>query len=247
MREVHAVTTPENVEFDFELAALGSRGAAWLVDGLIMAVLIVTLTFIVSMASSVLGQLANVLMLVGVFVVQWWYGAILEWAWKGQTVGKRALGLRVIQRNGLRVTFAQAVIRNLVRVVDSLPVTYLVGGVCALVDTQNRRLGDLAADTLVVVERRRPAPSAIVPAAMRYNSFVADPHVQHAARRISPPERDMMVSLGLRRESLPLGVRHELFEKLAAHLERQLGVTRPSALSPEKYVLNLTAVVLGDR
>ena len=68
----------------------------------------------------------------------------------------------------------------------------------------------------MVKERSLPAPSVIVPPAMRYNTFLADPNVRHAARRVTAPERDVMVAVSLRRDALPLHVRHALFADLAA-------------------------------
>jgi hypothetical protein len=123
-------------------------------------------------------------------------------------------------------------------------VLYLVGGVTALVS--GGRLGDHAAGTIVVRESRAPKPTAVVPVSERHNTFINDPSVVHAVRRITPPERDAMIALGLRRESLPLGVRQELFERLSAHLEERLDLSRPSFFTEEKFVLNLTAVVLAQ-
>lgn len=246
MRHVHAIRTPENVTFEFELAGPASRALAWLVDLLVMAVLIVAGSFLFQALTPFLGGFAVAASFVLVFLVQWWYSALSEWWLGGQTIGKRAVGLRTLQENGLRITFAQAVVRNLARAVDLLPALYLVGGTSALLDGRGRRLGDMAAGTIVVRERRAPMPSAVVPASERYNSFVRDPSVVHAARRITPPERDAMIALGLRRDRLPIALRAELFARMSEHLERRLGVRRPAFFSEEKFVLNLTAVVLGQ-
>lgn len=246
MRNVYIIHTPENVAFEFELAGIGSRALAWFLDVLIMGVLIGVASCLLSMTMPLLGGLAMALLFIAIFLVQWWYSALCEWWLGGRTLGKKVVGLRTLQERGLRITFLQAVVRNLVRVVDLLPALYFVGGVSAFLDRHGRRLGDLAAGTIVVRERRAPMPSAVVPPSERYNSFVNDPTVAHAARRITPPERDAMISLALRREELPLPVRHELFGKMSAHLEGRLGVARPPYFSDEKFVLNLTAVVLGQ-
>ncbi|MEM9195437.1 MAG: RDD family protein [Myxococcota bacterium] len=245
MRDLYTIHTPENVKFEFELAGLGARGLAWFIDVLVMVGLILATSCVVSVLGQVSQGLAMALLSIGVFLVQWWYSAILEWRWGGQTIGKRVFGLRTLRVDGVRITFFQAVIRNLIRVVDILPALYLVGAVSSFLDPHRRRLGDLAAGTIVVRERRSPRPSAVVPPSERYNTFVNDPAVALAARRITPPERDAMVALGLRREELPLSVRKELFKDLSQHLEARLGVPRPPFFSEEKYVLNLTAVVLG--
>ena len=117
----------------------------------------------------------------------------------------------------------------------------------ALIDRQGRRLGDVAAGTVVVRQRRSPQPSAVMAHVDRYNSFVTDPRVIHASQRITAPERDAMIDLSLRRETLPLAVRYALFSKLARHLEARLGIERPTIFSEERFVLNLTAVALGLR
>ena len=178
---------------------------------------------------------------------QWGYGAVLEWRMLGQTPGKRLLGLRVLTFQGTTIGFGQAALRNLVRVVDILPACYLTGGVSALIDRHGRRLGDLAAGTVVIRQRSSPRPSAVLAPVDRYNSFSHDQTLAHAAERISAPERDAMIGLAVRREHLPVVVRYALFSKLCAHLERRLGVARPDYLSEERFVLNLTALALARR
>lgn len=245
MRDVYAIVTPENVRFDFELAGVASRALAWAIDVAVMALSMVVVIMVIAPLSAIFGGLAIALYFVLAFLVQWGYGAVLEWRWSGQTIGKRAVGLRVLQLSGTRIGFSQAVIRNLVRVVDILPFAYLAGGMSALLDSRARRLGDLVAGTIVVRVRRSLRPAAVMAPVDRYNSFINDSTVVHAARRITAPERDAMLGLAVRREGLPLPVRYSLFSKLAAHLEGRLGISRPDYFSEEKFVLNLTAVVLG--
>ncbi|GAB4203403.1 MAG: RDD family protein [Sandaracinaceae bacterium] len=246
MREHLVIRTPENVAFEHELAGLGSRAMAWAVDLCVILGLILAASFAMQPLMSTLGGLATALYFVVLFLVQWWYGALSEWLFNGQTTGKRMLGLRTIGERGLRVTFLQAVIRNLVRTVDFLPLVYGVGGVTALLDPRGRRLGDLAAGTVVVQERKAPRPASFLLPSERHNTFATDPAVLLAARRITPPEREILVALSLRREQLPLPVRHRLFEDLAAHLTRRLGLQRPAFFSAEKLVVQLAAVVLGQ-
>jgi uncharacterized RDD family membrane protein YckC len=246
VRDAYEIRTPENVVFDFELAGLASRALAWLIDLGVMVSVIVTGACIVSALEVIAGGFALAVFSVAVFLVQWWYSALAEWWTGGRTVGKMVVGLRTLDERGLKLSFLQAVIRNLLRIVDLLPLLYFVGGTAALLDKNGRRLGDLAAGTIVVRERRSPPPAQVVPPAQRYNTFISDPLVVHAARRIAPLEREAMIGLSLRRERLPLDVRHELFARLATHLEARLGVPRPPFFSEEKYVLNLTAVVLAS-
>jgi uncharacterized RDD family membrane protein YckC len=245
LRDTYLVRTPENVTFDFELAGLGARGLAWAIDLAVMGGMILLSTLLVLFMSFVVEDLAMAAHILAIFLVLWWYSALLEWRWGGQTVGKRIVGIRTLQQSGVRITFLQAVVRNLVRIVDLLPAVYLVGAASAIVDRHGRRLGDFAAGTIVVRERATPRPAAVVPPAERYNSFLEDPAVVHAVRTITAPERDAMVGLALRRESLPLPVRRRLFARMADHLSGRLAVERPPFLSEERFVLNLTAAVLA--
>lgn len=247
MRDVLTIRTPENVAFEFELAGIGSRAVAWLLDVMVMGVLTTAGIVFAGLFGVFAGGLAAALYFVIAFAVQWGYGAFCEFRFNGQTVGKRAVGIRVLQAGGTRISWSQAVVRNLVRVVDVLPALYLTGATSALIDRQGRRLGDVAAGTVVVRQRRSPQPSAVMAHVDRYNSFVTDPRVIHASQRITAPERDAMIDLSLRRETLPLAVRYALFSKLARHLEARLGIERPTIFSEERFVLNLTAVVLGSR
>lgn len=245
VRDIYAIRTPENVEFEFELVDLPTRAMAWLVDIFVMLGAISAVSTIASYAGVAIGELGTALVLLFAFLVQWFYGIVCEWRFAGRTIGKAALGLRVIDARGIQITFLQAAVRNLVRIVDLLPGLYGVGAVCALLDRHGRRLGDLAAGTIVVRERRVPVPSRIVPQTERYNTFVDDPRVRAVAKRISAAERDAMVGLALRRDELPLSVRSELFARMASHLAKKLALPRPSYFSDEKYVLNLTAIALG--
>lgn len=242
---MHVITTPENVEFEFELAGVGIRAVAWLLDAAVLGVVLTTVLCGLAMLTSLLGGFAEALIYISVFVIQFGYATLLEWRWRGQTIGKRIVGLRVLSSRGVPIDFTASVIRNLVRIVDSLPFFYLVGGISAL--ASGRRLGDLAAETIVVREREAPKPSAVVAASERHNTFISDPSVVHAVRRITPPERDAMISLGVRRETLPLDIRQDLFARLSQHLESRLGIRRPSFFSEEKFVLNLAAVLLAQK
>jgi uncharacterized RDD family membrane protein YckC len=124
VRDVYTIHTPENVTFEFELAGVGARAVAWAIDVLIMAILIFIAACVFSMATAFLGGFAMALLFIAVFLVQWWYTALLEWWLGGQTLGKKAVGLRTLQARGVRITFMQSVVRNLVRVVDLLPAIY---------------------------------------------------------------------------------------------------------------------------
>jgi uncharacterized RDD family membrane protein YckC len=155
------VDTPENVVFDMELAGIGSRFMAALVDTLLIAVLQAALFLALALVGSLtlienlewFGWLVAAAVLLS-FVLLWGYYLLFEWRWNGQTPGKRLVGLRVMRVDGRPVTFVEVLIRNLVRLIDFLPVFYGLGVVVMAFQRQWRRLGDLAAGTLVVFEQK---------------------------------------------------------------------------------------------
>ncbi len=229
------IATPENVRFELDVAALPSRAIAWLIDLVVMAGLLGTGTTIAQFLEPLSRGLSATVVTVAAFGVQWWYGALCEFFFKGQTLGKRAIGLRVVTLDGRPLTFSQAVTRNLCRVIDLLPGTYLVGGVVALLDPLGRRLGDLAARTLVVRRQTTTPPSLLAAGAAL--PFAKRPEVKLCARRVHKKERRAMEALTIRRHHLTPSVRGELFSELATHLERRLRCPRPAELSPENYVM----------
>ncbi len=241
-RAVYEIRTPENVAFRFERAGLASRAVAWLLDVAAMGALIQVASIVVSLLGWVLGELASALMLLAVFLVQWWYAAIAEWRFSGKTLGKWALGIRTIDASGLPLTLVQAAVRNLLRILDFLPGLYLVGGVTALLDPAGRRLGDLAAGTVVVCEQRLGVPARSF-SALAGEVAGSVPGLAEAVAHLTGPERDAVFALVLQRDRLPLSVRVASFGRLATHLETRYGLSRPAHMSAEKLVLLIGAEV----
>ena len=99
------------------------------------------------------------LMLLAWFLLDWLYPVVFEAGRRGATPGKRFMGLRVVQSSGAPITFGQAVVRNFLRFIDSMPLyTYAFGMVSCLASSRFQRLGDLAAGTVVVYDRMPPQP-----------------------------------------------------------------------------------------
>lgn len=254
----HTVLTPEYVEFNFVLAGLMSRFLAFLVDTVVSVVitwLLFLLVLVLSMFVSALGAVvaggsaAGELFGLGVsaqfvvwFLVDWGYMVLFETIWSGQTIGKRALGLRVIQDTGVRVGVYQSLLRNLVRPVDKLPLFYLVGGTAALLSGSQQRLGDLLAGTIVVRERRLKIPAQLE-RPDGDTSLLADPDFRARVAKLSADEEAVLFSASLRREELGMDARLNLFATLARRLEEELGFTKPAHLSDEKLVLLVTAAL----
>jgi uncharacterized RDD family membrane protein YckC len=161
------VETPEGMALNLRCAGAVPRSMAWLLDLIIrMAVL-----WVLAIALGLFGDAGVGVMLIVMFLIYWGYPIAFEVLNDGQTLGKRMLGLRVINNNGTPVTWVPSIVRNLLRTVDMMPAMYGSGLICTLIDPSMRRLGDLAAGTLVVyVEKTgqgHTAPMAVpVPSPM---------------------------------------------------------------------------------
>jgi len=146
------VSTPERVSFDYQVAGLGTRAIAQVLDLLIVTALLTAL-FFGGLAIGIFfnnSTVYNLLEILGSFVVIFGYFWTSEALWSGQTIGKKAFRLRAVGDRGEPLTFMQAGIRNIVRIVDFLPYGYGVGLVVMFINGKGKRLGDLAAGTLVV-------------------------------------------------------------------------------------------------
>jgi len=150
------VITPEGVPLQLPAAGPVPRALAWLVDlGIRFSMMVV-----MAIPLALLGDFGRGINLAAMFLLLWGYPIVLEAVW-GQTLGKRALGLRVVAANGAPIGWSAAIARNLLRTVDMLPVGYAIGLLSCLFDAHSRRLGDMAAGTLVVHVDRLPPPPAV--------------------------------------------------------------------------------------
>lgn len=162
MDEYLNIDTPENVDFNYEIAGIGSRFMAAAVDYAILvlaqAVLIVGTLFFTSTSvpelieGDVEFSIIAILIII-LFLLNWGYFIYFELSWNGQTPGKRMVGLRTIGVNGLPALAGAIIIRNLIRAIDFLPFAYGVGVITMFVHPQFRRLGDLGAGTLVIFDQ----------------------------------------------------------------------------------------------
>ncbi|HEY7329680.1 MAG TPA: RDD family protein [Gemmataceae bacterium] len=247
----HQVLTTEKVPFSYRVAGLGSRFLAWLVDLFILMGLDLMGAMVASVLIAGRPGLGMAVMTVWQFVLMWGYFLFFEWLWHGQTPGKALLGIRVIQWRGTAMNFYQSAIRNLLRIVDSLPVPLplgpgLFGFVVAACNREHRRLGDLAADTLVVhVERKTRPVLALVDA-------TGEADRQRLAllrQRLSQLDREQkqtLLDLCLRRDQLRVQERARLFQAAAQFFEQRLKLVPDKHESAEKFVLQMAAV-LGER
>ncbi len=240
------VQTPEGIVFSLLLAGPVTRFLAWAVD---MAC-IGTLSSVVGSLLGLLGLLspdfARGMAVLAYFVIQIGYGIVLEWIWRGQTVGKRLLRLRVMDAQGLRLQFSQIVIRNLLRFVDMLPACYLLGGITCLASRRAQRLGDFAANTIVVRNPKIQEPDLDQLLAGKFNSLREYPHL--AARlhqRVSPGEARVALQALVRRDELNAQARVELFGEIAAHFRAvvEFPIETTEGITDEQYVRNVVDIL----
>ncbi len=147
------VETPEQVVLDYEIAGIGSRALAATFDLAILLGIIFLLAVIFQLWPKQGSTWARAALGLAAFGVIWGYYTLFEGLWRGQTPGKRALGLRVIRDTGHGIGLADAAARNLLRAADMLPPPYLLGALLVAVHPKAKRLGDLVAGTVVVRDR----------------------------------------------------------------------------------------------
>jgi len=200
----HTIATPEGVELDLPLAGLAPRSLAWLIDTFIKL-------FSLSVASTLLGLFGGFgvgLLLLLTFLLLWFYDVLFEVFNHGATPGKRALGLRVMNINGTPVGWSASLVRNLIRFVDMLPGVFFIGFLAVLISKRFQRLGDMAANTVVVHVTRnlgaeRPTADDVVPLKIP----------------LTPAEQQAVVSFGERAPQIS----DDRAEELATLLEPMFG------------------------
>jgi uncharacterized RDD family membrane protein YckC len=244
------IETPEGVEFSYDLASPVTRCLAWIVDAAAIGVLTKGSGKLSESLAHLNEDWAAAVSVILYFVISIGYGIALEWRWRGQTLGKRVMGLRVVDAHGLRLQLSQVVLRNLLRPVDMLPLVYLVGGIASFCSRYGQRLGDLAAGTIVARERSPYVPDLEQIAPAKYNSLLAYPHLAARLRALASPESvTIAVQAMARRDGYDPAARVELFEELAGYFR---GLVRfPEAASEgvtdEQYVRSVLRVIYGGR
>ncbi|MEI7771203.1 MAG: RDD family protein [Chloroflexales bacterium] len=222
MDDRYIVETPEIVDLAYDVAGLGSRCLAATIDTLLILALLGGLgTVLFLVVGQIVGDAVGSLVLAAwallSFGALWGYYLIFELIWGGQTPGKRLLGLRAVREGGRPITPAASAVRNLVRIVDLLPFGYGLGAVVMFADPRSRRLGDLAAGTLVVREG----------AAISLASLTNQPVPVRA-------DYDLAQDFLRRRDRLGAEPRARMAAQLAAALRARLGL--PDDGGPEPFI-----------
>jgi len=137
--------TPESIELTLSPAGPIVRGIAWLIDLGIRIVCYIVLAIFLSW----LGGVGTGLKLIGMFAIEWFYPVVFE-VRSGMTPGKRILGLQVVHDDGTPVSWTGSLLRNLIRAIDLLPLFNITGFITMICNSRFKRLGDLAAGTIVI-------------------------------------------------------------------------------------------------
>jgi uncharacterized RDD family membrane protein YckC len=244
MSDQYIIDTPENIEFAYEIAGIGSRFLAAIIDSLLILVL---QGILAAVMAGIIGwadaQGAAQSALVAVwsllsFIFLWGYYMLFEELWNGQSPGKRLIGLRVVRTGGRPTTFIASAIRNLVRVIDFLPVFYGLGVVVMFIDPRSRRLGDLAAGTLVVREQRFTSLDTLLaastPPALPLNAESQAVLTLPNIGLITATAYDLITEFLSRRTALSPEARARIATRLAFGLRNQLGM--PQQGDPELFL-----------
>jgi uncharacterized membrane protein SpoIIM required for sporulation/uncharacterized RDD family membrane protein YckC len=226
------IETPEQVVFGYTVAGIGSRGAAAILDVLLLTIITLVLwvgfgvlVSAIPVIGTAVGSVASwafAAVILLQFALMWGYFVFFEALWDGQTPGKRRMGIRVVQDGGYSVSFAASAVRNLVRIVDMQPgFSYAVGIVAAATSRTGKRLGDILAGTMVVHERVLQAPTVEARGGPADNALPSSLAAALAAA-LTEPEYELLGRFLARRGSLDADRRRALTEQLserfAAHL-----------------------------
>lgn len=217
------VETPENIWLTFRPAGPAPRMWAFFIDLVIrlgVVLVLVVLALLISPLGRALRELPTGILLLGLFFVEWGYGFLFEAFWNGRTLGKKAAGLRVIKVGGYPIGVYDALLRNLLRVADGLPVLYGLGLCCMFATRRMQRIGDLVAGTIVVHERREVARR--IPPWVQGVLPIPASQFTHEYR---PSERtlDLIERFLSRAQSLPTARADEIARILAGPLKDRLG------------------------
>lgn len=263
-----SVLSTENVNFAVNTAGLGSRFMAVFIDLVIQLLVLLGLSILAAQYSDIVTttfgseswflSFMKAFFIFVSFVILYAYFFFFEWLWHGLTPGKRLVGLRVLQANGLPATFWQVLVRNVLRIADFLPFFYGMGAFAVIINDQNRRIGDQVAGTVVARERREEAASKVLDIASAAEAFLADskrlaaPNVsieqtattrliassesntqtQSVALRVRIPEEqyEMVRDFLLRRHTLQPAAR----TRLGNLLSRRIAILMDEAIPPEE-------------
>lgn len=231
------VRTPESIAISYELAGLGSRFLAIFIDLLVQIALLIVLTTAVAAFPHLADakaarttwfdpQKVGIAIYVFLtFLIFFGYFIAFEWAWRGQTPGKKAIGIRVVRDGGFPVDFLTVTIRNIIRMIEFGLGFYVISAISTLLSKENKRLGDFAAGTIVVRDGKREAMRAYRPAT--------------TDARLTPEERGLVERYVERRAMLGSSARNRIARELADRLRPKFVDSREALADDDAFLLGI--------
>jgi uncharacterized RDD family membrane protein YckC len=233
------IETPEQTPLEFPLAGIGSRFLALAADTLLQLAVawVLVIVFVVSAVSLSLfskgaGLWTFAVLLFALFCLQFGYFALFEALWNGQTPGKRWTHLRVIKDSGRPINAYDAILRNLLRIVDALPTMYATGLVTMLISPENKRVGDYAAGTVVIHEKPLEGVSTI----WQQSLSTSEPPAAGTLPHLTVEELQLVEAFLDRRGSLESGVRRAMARQIADRLAERWSIPAQDRAEPEKFL-----------
>ncbi|KQX44685.1 RDD family protein [Paenibacillus sp. Root444D2] len=252
------IVTPEQVQLQFQTAGIGSRAIAHLLDCLILLVMNGLLFLFAILMSRLysgdwLPALADYLIAIAIIlwiVVNLGYFVCTEAFMGGQTPGKRILGLRVLQNNGQSATLLSILIRNLFRLLDMMPTFYFLGAVSIIFSSKDKRIGDMVAGTIVVIEarfERMKRRKHIDKAISKKNFPILTVEIEEAERQEVTAGDWQLLQAWVERIPTMHNVRlQELAVPIAQHFAKKLGHDLGFTLDPAAYLAQLYEKLRND-
>ena len=240
------VRTPESIAFSYELAGLGSRFLAVSIDIALQTLVVIGIVWGLAYSYSHLPRsmlraaskptkieesLAIAFVAAIVFLIYFGYFIIFESLWNGQTPGKKLMGLRVVRDGGYPADFGSVAIRNLIRVGEMAAGLYAISAIVTLLSPENKRLGDMAAGTLVVRDAR----------AAKLASLLGEPAgATPRPAMLNDDERTLIDRFVARRDGMAPGNRAVMAARIAQRVRSR--VSRDlQQLSDEELLTRLSA------
>lgn len=261
MTESLKFETPENIQVSYRPAGLGTRFVAWFLDSLLLWLLAIGIFFLLLVAAAawteVLGtfvdrldierpeDLAEILpYFIGIATLaigfsSFAYFSTFELLLRGQTPGKRKMGVRVVQRDGFSLSPTSILIRNIFRVIDQLPVLWVV----PVVSARGQRFGDMAAGTVVVSDDPQPLGDLRRTLLARLPADAQFRFDGSSLAKLKGTDAEAIEKILERWESLPAAQRDALGEKLATNLASRLGVEAPEPAKRLVFLEDLLASI----
>ena len=240
------IDTPEQVALELPVAGIGSRFLAIAIDTLLQAALAFLVVAVVLLSGAGLSlvslvpaswrSVAPAIVVIGLFSIYWGYFAVFEIVWRGQTPGKRAAKIRVIRDTGRPIDAWASLIRNLLRAVDVLPGMYGVGLIAMMLNRHSRRLGDLAAGTVVVHDR---GPEQLV---TPWSPAATTPTIAHPdAARMTDAEIVLIETYLARRFDYDTAARDNAARQIIARIARTTGLVPDPGQPLDEFLESIAA------